>query len=51
MKGFKDTTKTRYSKGGGTPGPKGAALISQTMREYRQGKPSGCGCGGRPKKG
>jgi len=46
MKGFKNTTKTRYSKGGPVGGPKGAAFVAQAMREYR--KP-GCACGGKPK--
>lgn len=36
MKGFKDTTKTHYVKGG-PPGVKGAAKVSQVMREFRDG--------------
>ena len=44
MKGFKDTTKARYSKGGPVGGLKGAALVSQAMREFRQPKPEGCSC-------
>lgn len=37
MEGFRDTTKTQYSKGGPVGGPKGAAKISQTMKEFKQG--------------
>ena len=37
MKGFKDTTRTCYSKGGPVPGPRGAAAMSKTMSAYRKG--------------
>lgn len=37
MKGFKDTTRTCYSKGGPVGGPKGAAQVSKTMSQYRKG--------------
>lgn len=35
--GFKDSTKTHYSKGGPAGGPKGAAKISSVMRAYKTG--------------
>lgn len=35
MKGFKDTTRTHYSKGGPACGPKGAAKTSQVMSEFK----------------
>ena len=38
MKGFKDTTRTHYSMGGVTTGPKGAAKVSQVMREWGAGR-------------
>lgn len=38
MKGFKDTTRTCYSKGGPVPGPRGAAAVSKVMGAYRTGK-------------
>ena len=37
MKGFKDTTRTCYSKGGQVPGPRGAAAVSQTMSAFKRG--------------
>lgn len=36
MDGFKDSTKTHYSKGG-PAGLKGAAKVSQAMRAYKRG--------------
>lgn len=38
MKGYKDTTKTQYSKGGSVSGPKGAAKVSNVMREFKAGE-------------
>lgn len=37
MDGFKNTTKIQYFAGGGRVGPKGAAKISQTMKEFKEG--------------
>lgn len=39
MKGFKDTTKTQYSKGGCGCGPKGAAKVAQANAAFKQAKP------------
>ena len=36
--GFKDSTRTHFSKGGPVGGPKGAAKISKVMSEYKAGK-------------
>lgn len=36
MDGFKNSTKTHYSKGGGV-GPKGAAKVSKVMGEFKAG--------------
>ena len=36
MDGFKNSTKTQYSKGGGV-GPKGAAKVSKVMGEFKSG--------------
>lgn len=38
MKGFKDSTRTHYTKGGPAGGAKGAAKVSQVMREFRSGE-------------
>lgn len=35
--GHKDSTRTRYSKGGPVGGPKGAAQISKVMKEFKGG--------------
>lgn len=37
MKGFKDSTKTQYFKGGYVDTPKGAAKISRVMSEFKDG--------------
>ena len=37
MKGYKDTTKTQYFKGGDAHGTKGAAKISKVMGEFKSG--------------
>jgi hypothetical protein len=37
MKGFKDTTRTHYAKGGPAGGPKGAAKVASVMSEYKRG--------------
>lgn len=37
MKGYKDTTRTHYTKGGPAGGPKGAAKIATVMREFKGG--------------
>lgn len=37
MKGFKDSTRTQYSRGGSAVGPKGAAKVSKVMREFKAG--------------
>ena len=37
MKGFKDSTKTQYERGGPT-GTKGAAKVSKVMREFKSGE-------------
>lgn len=37
MKGYKDTTRTHYTKGGPVGGPKGAAKIAAVMREFKDG--------------
>ncbi len=37
MKGFKDSTKTCYAKGGPAGGAKGAAKVSQVMSEFKRG--------------
>lgn len=38
MKGFKDTTRTHYAKGGPVGGAKGAAKISKVMGEFKRGE-------------
>lgn len=38
MKGYKDSTRTQYSKGGPAGGPKGAAKISKVMSEFKSGE-------------
>lgn len=37
MKGFKDSTKVQYSKGGDAKGTKGAAKVSKVMGEFKSG--------------
>lgn len=37
MKGFTDTTRTHYTKGGPVGGAKGAAKVSTVMREFKNG--------------
>jgi hypothetical protein len=37
MKGFKDSTKTVYTKGGPAGGSKGAAKVAKVMREFKEG--------------
>ena len=37
MKDFKDTTRTCYTKGGPTPGPRGAVATAQTMSAFKRG--------------
>lgn len=37
VRGYKDSTKTHYVRGGPVGGPKGAAKVSQVMREFREG--------------
>lgn len=37
MKGFKDSTKTMYYKGGSTSGAKGAAKVARVMHEFKTG--------------
>lgn len=39
MKGYKDTTRTCYSKGGPAGGLKGAAQIGAVMKGFKQGAP------------
>lgn len=38
MKGYKDSTRCYYSKGGPAGGPKGAAKISKVMGEFKRGE-------------
>lgn len=38
MKGFKDSTRTQYTKGGPSGGAKGAAKVSKVMREFKAGE-------------
>lgn len=37
MKGFKNSTRVQYSKGGPACGPKGAAKTAQVMARFKQG--------------
>lgn len=37
MKGYKDSTRTVYYKGGSTKGAKGAAKVASVMREFKEG--------------
>lgn len=38
MKGYKDSTKTHYFKGGPAGGTKGAAKVASVMREFKSGE-------------
>jgi hypothetical protein len=38
VKGFKDSTRAQYSKGGPAGGAKGAAKVSKVMREFKAGE-------------
>lgn len=38
MKGYKDSTKTHYVKGGPVGGAKGAAKVASVMREFKSGE-------------